>query len=235
MSSRNRLHREDPARTGPIRDFTNLYRRPEVDNASQQQESEAKSGQATNANDPLSRGVEIAYKVIDQYFTEGRRTAEQLNSQTYTSRFAGDSLQGLVQRMLRYQGDLIPLWLEIVSGLVKADPGRFETRDPSSANGMANSQSNQIAIELVSKRSVRVRFELRENRQASELASAGLHAVEAGKPPLTDVKLVPDTSGRWSKIQVTIPDDHPAGTYSGVITERKTGEIRGMLSIHIDG
>lgn len=188
------------------------------------------------AKDSISRSVEVAYQVIEKHIAGGRRAAEHFNSQPYSARPSQDGLQSLLQQMARYQGELIPVWIDLLTNLVKVDsPGGISSaiQKEAAANGGKHEPSSPVTIELISKRPVRVSCELRSNVQSAELGSAGLHAVEAGKPPLTGIELIPDESGRWVKVTITVPDHHPPGRYSGVIVNRESGEIRGTLSIDI--
>ena len=117
----------DPARTAPVRDFANLYRR---------------SGRSTRGADavkpgssrciapgrasryPLAEGVDLAYSVIEKYIGEGRRTAEQFNNQPYNTRATNYSLQEILERMLRFQAETLPLWIETLATSTKVNSSR---------------------------------------------------------------------------------------------------------------
>src|SRR5277367_714813 len=76
MTDRKRLHRADPARVAPVRDFSKLYHGPKSTNgrvgpfkaASPDAPRKAKAG------GPMAEGGEMAYSVNQKYNGEGRRT-----------------------------------------------------------------------------------------------------------------------------------------------------------------
>jgi hypothetical protein len=238
MSDRKRLHRADPARISPARNFSKLYSRPDSANGSNSAKpalSDApRKGRSAG---PLAEGVELAYSVIDRYIADGRRTAEDINSQPYPPRAPTDNLQDILERMLRFQSEMLPLWIETLATLVKVDPSRngsATTREgPPGSNGSPKSETMAVSIEVVSVRPVQVSVELRPNVEARSLVALGLNAVDPGKPVLTDISLTPDEIPGRIKLRLRIPENQPSGTYSGVIVDRDSGETRGTLSIRI--
>ncbi|MFZ0678085.1 hypothetical protein [Candidatus Binatus sp.] len=185
----------------------------------------------------MAKGVELAYSVIDKYIAEGRRTAEGLSSQPYTARATNDNLQDVLERTLRFQAEMLPLWIETLATLVKVDPSRNghapapEAR-PAPANGK-NTNTMAVSIEVVSVRPVQVSVELQPNSEAESLISLGLNAIDSNRPALKDISLVPDGVPGRMKLRLQIPDSQPAGIYSGVIVNRNSGMVRGTLSIRI--
>jgi hypothetical protein len=238
MSDRKRLHRADPARIAPVRNFSKLYSRPDsVNGTSTSKQTQADAPPKVRSAGPLAEGVELAYSVIDKYIAEGRQTAEALSNQPYTTRAANDNLQDIVERMLRFQSEILPLWIETLATLVKVDPSRngsAAVREwwPAS-NGGPRSETIAVSIEVISLRPVQVSVELRPNSEAQSLAALGLNAVDPGKPVLRDVSIGPDEIPGRIKLRLRIPENQPPGTYSGVIVNRDSGETRGTLSIRI--
>lgn len=238
MGDRKRLHRDDPARIAPVRNFSKLYSRSSSVNGT----NAAKAVQPdaplrTKGGGPLAEGVELAYSVIEKYIAEGRQTAEGLSNQPYASRAPNDNLQVLVERMLRFQAEMLPLWIETLATLVKVDPAR-NGYAPSSdvwprSNGAQNTDTMAVTIEVVSLRPVQVSVELRTNSEPQSLVALGLSAVDSGKPILKDISLVPDEVAGRIKLRLRIPESQPPGTYSGVIVNRENGETRGTLSVRI--
>jgi hypothetical protein len=237
MSERKRRH-GNPARFGPVRHFANIYSRPGGSNGDANSESPA-SHQPRHPkgsrSDQVSAGVGLAYRVIEKYLNEGRRVAEQFNRQPHRQGATTRPFQEFVNRMLRYQAELLPLWLDLLGSLTKvdfagiADPegsDRRQLRKRASTNG-------KVAIELTSSRPIEISFELQEDSESISLVTPGLHALEPRKPTLTDIHFVPRAGRGRSKLRVRIPNRQPPGTYSGVIVDRKTGDIRGTLSVRV--
>jgi hypothetical protein len=232
MGEGKRLHRRDPARTGPVRSFTDLYiprqRRGGRDtrtNGSPPQDGAESPGQ----------GVGLAYQVIDKHINDGRRAAAMLNGQPYNARTATDLLQEVIERTLRYSTELLPLWLEALTSAVRIEPPRLPSASPGISGADDRDRgdgSTAVAIEMISSRPVTVSFDLRENSERMPLAVLGLRAVERGKPELSDINIEPDPTGGL-KLRICIPQSCPPGAFSGVIVNRETGESRGTLTVRV--
>jgi hypothetical protein len=240
VSKRKRLHRQDPARTGPLRSFSNLYRRSDTPNGRVTRDHRASTEQANSVagGAPLAEGVELAYRVIERYVSEGRRTAEQFNSEPYSLRSAADGSQELLQTILRLQTEMLPLWLDTMRSMLGADASPLSyapgSRPSAATNGAAKAGSAAVSIELISSRPVRVSLELREHSETLPLVSLGLRAVDPDKQMLTDISFVAGDNGDGRRLRIRIPDGQPPGVYSGVIVNRDTGEARGTLGVRLD-
>src|ERR1700722_4317705 len=237
MSDRKRLHRGDSVRVGPIRDFSKLYRQPESVNGTHPARPIPSESPHKAARGPLAEGVELAYSVIEKYIAEGRRTAEGFNSQPYSTHATNDNMQEVLERMLRFQAEMLPLWIEMLATLVKVDPSRNGHAPATDAwprpNGAYKTETTAVSIEVVSLRPVQVSVDLRPNTEAKSLLSLGLNAVDSSKPALTDISFVPDEVPGRLKLRLRIPESQPSGIYSGVIVNRYSGEARGTLSVRI--
>ena len=158
------------------------------------------------------------------------------SSQPYAPPVWGRRIPGTAAANAAFQSELVPLWIDLLGSLAKNDFSSGPS--PGIRNGAAthgtSRPSDPVVIELRSKGPVRATFEARSSAPAAALATAGLHALEAGKPALADIALLPDESGRWAKVSITVPDEQPSGRYTGVIVDRVTGEVRGTLTIEIE-
>jgi hypothetical protein len=122
MSDRKRLHRADPARIAPVRNFSKLYSGSDsADGANPAKPAQSGASRKVRSAGPLAEGVELAYSVIDKYVAEGRRTAEGISDKPYTTRAPNDNLQDILERILRFQSEVLPLWIETLATLVKVD------------------------------------------------------------------------------------------------------------------
>jgi hypothetical protein len=238
MGDRKRLHRDDPARIAPVRNFSKLYSRSSSANGTHDAKlTQPDAPIRATSGGPLAEGVELAYSVIEKYIAEGRRTAEGFSNQPYTTRAPNDNLQVLVERMLRFQAEMLPLWIETLNTLVKVDPAQNGYAPSSVAwplsNGAPKAETMAVTIEVVSLRPVQVSVELRPNSEPQSLVALGLSAVDSGKPILKDISFVSDEVAGRIKLRLRIPESQPTGTYSGVIVNRESGETRGTLSVRI--
>lgn len=241
MSDSKRLHRNDPARNGPIRNFSGLYQssgpdcNPAVSSESQTANGVPPQGQEASRDE----GVGLAYRVIEKHIMDGKRNAGHFNTQPYTTRAVTDGFQEILDRTLRFQTELLPLWIEALSSAVRVDPAQ-KPYTPGTAwrqerNSTARRNSRAISIEIASFRPVQVSLDLRENPESPPLLCLGLRAVDENKPPLNGISLTPETTRDALTLRIPIPDAHPPGIYSGVIVDGNTGETRGTLSVRITG
>ena len=240
MAVRKRLRRKDPPRTAPLRDFSTLYRRPDrpkTGAAAANSPPPRETPTAALNKGPLAEGVELAYQVIEKHIVDGRRTAEQLNKHSYGTRVGTDSVQDLLERMIRFQSEILPLWVEALGTIVKIDPsenGHSAVRGAAAAsNGASNKGQTAVSIELRSKRPVEVSLELGDHTHGLRLITRGLHSVDSRKAPLTDIRFRPNPAKGCSTLRIRIPDKQPIGTYSGIIVDRETGDPRGTLSVRV--
>lgn len=242
MSERERLRREDPARTSPIRNWSNLYRASDSWNA--EKPRAPVDGAASNGAgcDSVEDGVRTGYRVIDEHIQEIRRgqgIAREMNRGPYESRGVGDDILDMVERVYRYSRELLPLWLDLAGSIARAPQALRDLANPRPREGevpaggaRANEYPNEsIAVEILSNRLTRVTLDLRANSERVALGVRGLFAVDPGKPPLTGVNFVAGSAG--VVLRILVPDEHPAGVYNGVIADLESGEARGTVSVRI--
>jgi len=241
MNGRRRLQKEDPLRTGPIRNWSTLYRRPdswEFHEPSAAPTSAEGAKQRGSWNDAVAQGVELGYRVVEEQIRQGQRVAEQINKQSYDPGTIGNDLREVAERMLRYYADLSALWFEFLGSMVgntgllgsSFGPGRPKT-ELSSMGGSAGGPT-AVSIEVVSSRPTRTTLDLRPPVDCVRLSAQDLRAVEPGKPPLTDVAFEPVSDGGLV-LRIRVPDTQPAGIYTGALVDRDTGQPRGTLSVSL--
>ena len=239
MSDSGRLHRNDPVRQGPIRNFSNLYKQPET---TQSHEHTEETPGATNSNGRSSEGVATAYRVLEKHINEGRDTARQYSRAGYETRAAVDGIQRLIEESLRYQLEVFPLLMETLSSLMPPDSVRAASQNGdrwtqhrgngTSTAGNGNSAS-MISIELASRQPAEVNLSPGNYSNIAELVSPGLYSIEAGKAPVTDINFREDSAAGRAKLRIVVPDNQLPGTYSGVVVNRRTGEPLGTLTVRV--
>jgi hypothetical protein len=160
------------------------------------------------------------------------------NGQPYNTRAVTDRIQEVIERTLRSWNELLPLWLEAITTAVTVEPPRMSPTPPSvmqngeNRGASAGDGSSAIAIEMISMRPVTVSIDLRENSDQMPLATLGLRAVDRSKPELSEIGIESDAAS-GIKVRICVPQSHPAGTYSGVIVNRETGESHGTLTVRV--
>jgi hypothetical protein len=240
MRKRTRLHRKDPPRTAPIRNFSNLFQRSETPLGREPRANPVPSGETqpkAAKDDPVAQAVEVGYRVIESYLSAGRRAAEQFNNQPYGPRAIASGVPELLERILRGYSEMVPTWLELAGSLARVDrspapaPSRPDLRR--STDGASNHGPTTVAIEVASSKPVRVSLQLGEQSDGLPLVTHGLHALEPDRAPLTDISFVTAPNNGHRSLRIRIPKGQPPGRYSGVVVDQKTGEPRGTLSVRI--
>src|SRR5438093_10880146 len=109
LNGRQRLRREDPVRTEPIRNWSTLYRRPNswgfrTSSADPQSVDRAEPGRS--GNNVVSRGVELGYHVVEEHIRQGQHVAQQINTRSSSPGAMRNDIRGVAERLARYYTDL---------------------------------------------------------------------------------------------------------------------------------
>ena len=247
MNGRERLRRENPERTEPLRHWSKLYRDPDSWNprdtgAAPESEGAAEAdpgAQPESWNEVVAEGVSVAYRVIEEQMRQGQRVAEQISDASYGPTAITGDLREAGERMVRYSADLVALWLDFVnSTMANGDLLRNLTASWQQAAGAPSNPPHHgstasFAVEVCSSRPVRVCFDLKDGAAGRPLASHGLCALEPEKPRLADVAFETGSNGGPLLVRLHVPADHPAGLYTGVVVDAETGAPLGTLSAHV--
>ncbi len=234
-----RLSRPKPERTGPIRDFSGLLKRPERGDdrpasAASQDGSERVGAHA----DAVSESVRLGYAVIQEQIRQGRRIAEQFSGGA-RALGASDGLAHLFQRMLNYSIDLGALFadmMEVTTGMAtaadrRAAPfanGRPGGKDRSDGRGAA-----AISVEIEASRPIKVTLDLRPRGNGSALAVPGLFALNGDSVPLTGIAFTAIGDGAAPALRIKVPQTQTPGTYTGAVVDAETNEPCGTLSVRL--
>ena len=252
MNDQQRLHRDDPERTNPIRHWSKLYRQDDSWGA---QASPASSSptQAASPNkttdDAVSQGVKLGYQVIEEHIRQGQRIAQQFNTRSYNLSNVGNDVRELAERLVRDSTNLLSLWFNLMTSLAgNVDLSRQSARPPSNPSPTANNgvspqktsptedateRGTAVSIEILSSCPTQVTFNLSPQAERLFLATPGLYTINADKPPLTDIIFIPTLENNPASLRIRIPDQQPPDLYSGVLVDRNTGLPQGTLSVRV--
>lgn len=249
MSTRERLRREDPVRTRPIRNWSALCWPEDPARTGDPSAHQGPAGSEAGRSpfDAVAHGVKLGYKVIDEHISQGQRIAREINDRTYETRSMGNDLWEFTERTLAYYGDLTSMWLKLMGSFAEGDALRNPFASGQGADGASvppprsagndappDAEPLAVSIEVSSARPARVTLELHPRSEALPLATHGLRALDPEKPPLTDVAFETDAEGRPS-LSIRVPEDQAADLYTGVVVDRNTGQSRGTLSVRVTG
>ena len=235
MSSNDRIHRDKPDRVEPIRNFSELYK---SDTGSDRPVGPATPGNTTSEGQKHSQdeGVGLAYRVIEKHISDGKKNAGLFNGQHYT-RGTTDRVQELLERTIRSQSELIPLWIEALGSAFRIDPlSTFNktgsAKSTETNHGASLHSSNAIQIEVASVRPILVSIKFHQVCETTPQVTLR-RTLDETSLQLINVSFAYDIASGATKARISIPDTHPSGIYSGVIVSRETGEPTGTMSIRI--
>jgi hypothetical protein len=250
MNDQQRLRKDDPERTSPVRHWSKLYRRDESWGA-QAAPTESSSAQSTMSNgatsETIAQGVKLGYQVIEEHIRQGQRIAQQFNNRSYNLNSVGSDVRELTERVIRDSTNLLSLWFNLMTSLAgKVDVSRqcsYPSPTSSPPNGASTQktstieeplkQSTAVSIELLASGPTQVTLNLSPKAERLFLASPGLHAMNADKPPLTDLTFLPPHDGGVACLRIRVPDQQPPDLYTGVLVDRNTGLPQGTLSVRV--
>lgn len=241
MNDRERLHREDPIRTDPIREWAKLWRRPDswgIRGPTAKPQAGEGPSPADSWSDVVAGAVDLGYRVVDEQIRQGQRVAQQINNQSYGPGTMGTDAQEIGERLVRYSADAWALWMDFLnallgnSDLIRNAPRPFQPTAAPSARSTAEKPAT-VSVEIASSRPARVTIELQPKSEGRPLATFELRALDASKPPLTDIAFERDPSNEIVSVRIRVPDGQPSGVYTGVVVDRETGQARGTLSVRV--
>ncbi|HEX5749980.1 MAG TPA: hypothetical protein VFZ09_27370 [Archangium sp.] len=253
MDPRERAKKPEPERTQPIRNWTVLFpgtppRTPPP-------------GAAPPSGEAVSRGVEMGYRVIEEYLRQGQNVARAMGGPSSGGGApADDGLQNRMGAMLRSFTDFASLWMELMGRMGAGGAGSASSVAPPMGTagpfpaGAAPAASEPpraeapappvvpepqavaplgLTLDIDSPRRVEVSLELRPRSSALPLVVHDLRAPEPDKPRITGVEIECLPEEERVVLHLRVAEAHPPGVYSGLIVDERTGLPRGTLTVRI--
>ena len=213
--SEPRLRRDDPARTEPDRSFSGTFQ-PDT----------------PGADDPVTRGVRMGYRLIEEQMRRGQQIAQDASARFGTAR--GGDMRDLAERALRFYGDLYTdaalFWLDAAMTLVAPVDPSPQTSDLSASTA----SSVAVPLDVASSRPARVSLNLNPGARTANLQVLTMRTGDGVKPPLMDVSFQPQPGGGLPVLRIRVPNEQPAGVYHGVVCDaQNTGTVLGTLTVDI--
>jgi hypothetical protein len=195
----------------------------------------------------VSRGVEMGYRVIEQYMRQGQ-TFAQAGWPSRSSDASPTDPQKLTERMFQYASDLAGVWLEYAQAVGQASPspaspgparpapaaphvGGFDIGsrvDPGSS-----AVPPRVSIDVVSRKRVELTVDLKPGAAATPLRVFDLRAGDPALPRISGVTIEALPQDHRVVVRIELPDDQPAGVYAGVIVDLESNVPHGTLSVRV--
>jgi hypothetical protein len=240
-SNGERIKRPVLPRTEPIRAWSTLFGQapPSATNAS----SRARPAPGGDGVDAVQRGVELGYRVMDEYIRQGATIAGAFASPAPGRLPSADDLPRMTERMMKYASDFSSLWFDAMNVMLGAN-GRAQNGSSAASSDDFRVRHERAPAPTVEGRS-RYVLEVKSQRPAeiivaldapatSELSVEPLRARPRGKA-ITDVAIrVPEPGGPL-RIRVHVPAALAPGRYTGAVLESATKQPRGRLTVVLRG
>jgi hypothetical protein len=221
-SERRRL--PELERTEPIRSWSTLFG-----------QSSSGGGQGfASATDAVQRGVELGYRVIDDYVRQGAAVAGSFANGATPLPTAGQDLSLMTDRMLKYASDFASVWFDAMGLLIASRNGASAGQSagtvppPRATGGHGTNLSLQVTAE--------VPVEVRLTLDSTQVPGSGL-VIESlrdikGRAVLDDISVdVPSDPTTPLQVKLTVPKRTTSGRYTGAILDATTKNPRGRLTL----
>lgn len=198
-------------------------------------------------DDVVSRAVETGYKVIEEQIQQGQRVAEQLSQGNLGADMVNGNVSEIFERVLRFYSDMGALWFEMLESVVRnpAASQLFESftgRPGAKVNGHAMNGAGHptaaapigLPVEIVCARpsGARAALDLHPGADLTSITIQPLSSQHNEAPAIEGVRLIAARPGWPATVQITIPDEQPAGIYTGILLQA-SGEPAGTLCLHL--
>jgi hypothetical protein len=265
--SRERIKRPEPERTHPVRNWSTVFGAPS--RTTPPGVHAAADGRAA-ANDPVSRGVEAGYRVVDEYLRQGQNVARAMwgpfmpggGAMPFPGWAGGASgnsfpqpeeVQQRMGAMLRSATDLAMMWMDFMSGGLgmggfaphagsypPGSHGPFPTNSERGAppakppeHAREDRPQTVIAVELKSSRRAEVSVDLRSGSAGLALVVHDLRGPEPDRARLGGIGIQGFPAEDRVLVRIDVPDELPAGVYTGIIVDVESSLPRGTLAVRV--
>ena len=226
-----RVTKPELPRTEPIRSWSTLFG---PNGQSGVTSAFGANGFGDLAGDSVGRGVELGYRVIDDYMKQGASAAGAFSGAPTGTPPSRDDLPRMTERMLQYTSDFTSLWFDamrIMTGQVNGQPsGDKAAPRPTAGEPAESAARSRFVLDVKSARAVEIIVTLDEPVKGG-LAVEPLRA-STGKAAITGVTIEPPTgAGGQLRVKVHVPPTLRRGRYTGSVLEASTRRARGRVTV----
>jgi hypothetical protein len=220
MKQDERIRRPKPERTGPIRGGTfSLFGAPE---APSPDDSRTDGGVPA---DPVARGVDLGYRVVDDYIRQGQNAARRIAQRSYGPEALVNDVQELTAGLMQYGAEVMDLLMQLLGQAAVGQATRPSSNpaplgeEPAWSAGPEGgpSAAPRVIVAVESPYATEVSVDLDAGAGRS-LVIQDLQNPRGG-PPLTGAVL---EGGERPRLGVRVPPGQPPGTYCGLVLDAET-------------
>ncbi len=240
MPARKRTKRPKIERTEPDRTFTAAVRKAKAQKVPADSAAPDLEEPVASVRDASYEAINSGYRIIDEYMRQGQRIAEDFWLPAQDAASKPPEHVRMMERFLRSAGDMGSAWLEMMTQWTRpagADMSPRGTAGPFTAGGSnghaAAEASPGAALSIAVESSRRVRVSVDAQGRLEDIEASPLVSTDRSLPPITTscVEVEADT-GR-AVLRIGVADDQPAGTYHGVLLNRRTQRPGGTITLQL--
>jgi hypothetical protein len=257
MSVPRRVKRPPMERKRPIRSPTTLFGVPGPTKSAPKRSRERPAGR-----DAVEDSIAVGYQIIDEYLHRGRSAAESNHPASAPPSSDGRSTaESTSKRLMRYASDVSSAWMEVLTNggasraataPVSGAAGPFQTgkvaRDarPTSASAIGDEAlpidnvghgtlTPVLTVDICAPGRAEVAIDLKPVWSGERLLVHDLRDAEAKVPRIGGVNV--QVTGDRSRVvfQLAVPQEQPAGVYSGLIVGCESNLPIGSLTVRWHG
>lgn len=231
MTASERMSRPSPAREAPHRGI------PPVSGSYPANPPPSDAA----VDEVVAHAVRVGYQVIGENIRQGRAAADRLTAGDYGVSDVPGELTQLGLRLLQLTREMSSTAFDLVGAVFRDPTLQNAIRGSRSAPQAQPGPARPAAVGDVpltcnirgNRRAVGEPSTLRHPEQATSLTIAGLISPNPVLPPLKNVSFSGSPDGRGIAANIVVPDDQPAGTYSGVVCDGLTHKPLGTLTVQV--
>jgi hypothetical protein len=199
-------------------------------------------------SDSVRRGVEMGYRVIDDYVKQGASAANAFSSPSRARVASSHDLSKMTERMMQYASDFTSLWYDAMGMIMgnmnegmRADAGTSsgstsgssDTAKPTAERSSAILGHSRIVLDVKSTRPLEVIVALDEPHYSGAFTVEALKA-RTGNSHIAGAEVEPASEPQGAiRVRVHVAADVAPGRYTGAIVDAVSGKPKGRLTVTI--
>jgi hypothetical protein len=248
--SNARFKRPELPRREPIRSWSGVF------GSAQPAPSSSNGHAAKPATESVSRGVDVGYRVLDEYLRQGQTFARTIAGARPTGSSQNPGPQ-LSDQLARSTMDWLATWFDFMQGMGNGAPqrnvkprevGAFDIEPPAPTarathseptptqrdqDGTTHTGRTLITLDVTSKQRTEVTVDLKPNSLTRKLSAQDLRAADPDAPRIAGIELEPQPDDERLLVKIAVPEDQPAAVYCGMIVDQATHLPRGSITLRI--
>jgi hypothetical protein len=205
----------------------------------------------------VSRGVDLSYRVLDDYIQQGQQAARLMRDRSYGPDALRNDVQDLTARGFQYASDitevLLAVFFELLPSAARGQTGPLPFSPPAASAGWSGGETPpasegpvtsapsaeqvtgraRVALQVESVRPATVTVDLQPRAAGASLVCHDLRTADPSKPRLAAAAIDGGSGEEPVAVRIRIPPEQPPGTYRGEVIDTATSLPAGSVVVHL--